>query len=222
MRGKGRSTIVWVLMGMLVLGLGGFGVRNFSGGTADVATVGDISIPAQDYARAVRAETRDFAERSGKQPTPEQVRAMGLDRAALSRLVIAAALEAEARRIGVSVGDRRVAEQITSSPAFRGADGRFDRARYAEVLRREGLREGRFEHDLRMDQARTILQQAVLAGVVAPGPVTDRTLGWLLETRDIRWQELTAADLPAPIATELEKVALDAPLPMATPPTTWC
>ena len=42
MRGKGKQTIVWLLMGMLVLGLGGFGVTNFSGGTADVGAVGDV------------------------------------------------------------------------------------------------------------------------------------------------------------------------------------
>ena len=42
MRGKGKSTIVWLLMGMLIVGLGGFGVTNFSGGTADIGAVGDV------------------------------------------------------------------------------------------------------------------------------------------------------------------------------------
>ncbi|WP_223252033.1 SurA N-terminal domain-containing protein [Paracoccus mutanolyticus] len=56
MRGKGKQTIVWLLMGMLVLGLGGFGVTNFSGGTADVGAVGDVEISSQDYARALRTE----------------------------------------------------------------------------------------------------------------------------------------------------------------------
>ena len=41
MRGKGKSTIVWLLMGMLIVGLGGFGVTNFSGGTADIGAVGE-------------------------------------------------------------------------------------------------------------------------------------------------------------------------------------
>ncbi|MTH33279.1 peptidylprolyl isomerase [Paracoccus limosus] len=201
MRGKGKQTIVWLLMGMLVLGLGGFGVSNFSGGTADVGQVGGVEISSQDYARALRAQKQEFAAQTGKQVSPAEAKAFGLDQAALSRLFVAAGLEAEANRLGVSVGDKAVAEQITSASAFKGLDGKFDRARYADVLKREGMREAEFEHDLRMDEARMILQSAALAGVTAPAPVTDLALNWLLETRDIHWRELTAADLPDPIAT---------------------
>ncbi|WP_347266174.1 SurA N-terminal domain-containing protein [Paracoccus sp. (in: a-proteobacteria)] len=201
MRGKGKSTIVWVLMGMLVLGLGGFGVTNFSGGTADIGAVGGVGISARDYSRSLQAEMQDFAARTGKTLTPAEAKAIGVDRAALARLVTGAALEAEANRLGVSVGDRVVSEQITGAAAFRGLDGRFDRAIYADTLRREGLRETEFEHDLRMDVARSILQGAALAAVTAPQPVVALTQGWLMETRDIHWREVTAADLAAPIAT---------------------
>jgi peptidyl-prolyl cis-trans isomerase D len=201
MRGKGKSTIVWLLMGMLVLGLGGFGVTNFSGGTADVGTVGDIPISSQDYARTLRAEMQDFSARTGRQVTGAEARTIGIDRMALSRLYTSAALEAEANRLGVSVGDKAVAEQITSAAAFRGMNGKFDRTVYADVLKREGIREAEFEHDLRMDQARLILQQAALSGVTAPETITALSQAWLMETRDMHWQELTAADLPAPVAT---------------------
>ena len=201
MRSKGKQSIVWLLMGMLVLGLGGFGVTNFSGGSADIGGVGDVEISSQDYARALRSEMQGFAAQTGRQLTPAEARTFGLDRAALSRLYVAAALEAEANRLGISVGDKAVADQITGADAFKGLDGRFDRARYADVLQREGLREAEFEHDLRMDEARQILQRAALAAVAAPAAVADRSLGWLLETRDIHWQELTTADLTAPIAT---------------------
>ncbi|UFM66523.1 SurA N-terminal domain-containing protein [Paracoccus sp. MA] len=200
MRGKGKSTIVWLLMGMLVLGLGGFGVTNFSGGSADIGSVGDVGISSQDYARTLRAEMQDFSARTGRQISAAEAKAIGVDQAALARLYTAAALEAEANRVGVSVGDKAVAEQITGMSAFRGMNGQFDRNIYADALRREGMREAEFEHDLRMDLARLILQRAALAGVEAPQPVVALTQGWLLETRDIHWRELTAKDLPAPVA----------------------
>ena len=39
LRTKGKSTVVWLLMGMLLLGLGGFGITNFSGtGTASIGS----------------------------------------------------------------------------------------------------------------------------------------------------------------------------------------
>lgn len=201
MRGKGKSTIVWLLMGMLVLGLGGFGVTNFSGGTADIGAVGGVEISAQDYVRTLRAEMQDFSARTGRQISAAEAKAIGVDQAALARLFTAAALEAEANRLGVSVGDQAVAEQITGIGAFRGLNGQFDRAIYADALRREGLREAEFEHDLRMDMARQILQDAALSAVSAPQPVVAQTQGWLLETRDIHWSELTVEDLPTPVAT---------------------
>ena len=200
MRGKGKSTIVWLLMGMLVLGLGGFGVTNFSGGSADIGAVGEVEISANDYARTLRAEMQEFSARTGRQLSAAEAKAIGVDQQALARLYTAASLEAEAQRLGVSVGDKAVLDQIAAAPAFRGLDGKFDRAVYADTLRREGLTETEFEHDLRMDEARLILQRATLAGVTAPAPVTALTEQWLLETRDIGWTELTAADLPAPVA----------------------
>ena len=201
MRGKGKSTIVWLLMGMLVLGLGGFGVTNFSGGTADIGTVGDVEISSDDYTRSLRAEMQEFSARTGRQLSAAEARAIGVDRAAMARLFTAAALEAEAGRLGVSVGDKPVQEQIAAIPAFRGLDGRFSPETYADTLRREGMTTSEFEYDLRMDEARAILQQAALAGVTAPAPVTALTQSWLLESRDLHWRELTAADLAAPVAT---------------------
>ena len=183
MRGKGKQTIVWLLMGMLVLGLGGFGVTNFSGGTADVGAVGDVEISSQDYARALRTEIQGFAAQTGRQLTPAEAKSIGLDQAALSRLYVAAALEDEANRIGVSVGDKAVADQITAIPAFKGLDGRFDRARYADALKREGLREAEFEHDLRMDEARQILQGATLAAVAASPARTATNRGQSVRAR---------------------------------------
>ena len=200
MRGKGKSTIVWLLMGMLVLGLGGFGVTNFSGGSADIGAVGEVEISANDYTRTLRAEMQEFSARTGRQVTAAEARAIGIDQAALARLFTAASLEAEAQRLGVSVGDKPVLDQIAATPAFHGLDGKFDRAVYSDTLRREGMTESEFEHDLRMDEARLILQRATLAGVTAPAPVTALTQQWLLETRDIGWTELTVADLPAPVA----------------------
>lgn len=200
MRGKGKSTIVWLLMGMLILGLGGFGVTNFSGGSADIGSVGAVEISTNDYNRTLRAEMQEFSARTGRQLSAVEAKAIGVDRAALARLFTTAALESEAMRLGISVGDKPVLDQITSASAFRGLDGKFDRAVYADTLRREGLTEAEFEHDLRMDEARLILQQATLAGVTAPEAVTKLTQGWLMETRDIRWSELTVADLPDPVA----------------------
>ncbi|MDF3605930.1 SurA N-terminal domain-containing protein [Paracoccus sp. DMF-8] len=197
---KGKSTVVWILMGMLVLGLGGFGIENFSGGGTDVGKVGNVSISSDDYARGMRQEMQGFSQMTGRALTGAEAREMGLPQNVLAGLFLSATLEEQANRLGVSAGDDAVRKAIVDAPAFRGLNGQFDSARYQQVLRDEGMSVREFEHALRMDEARQILQRAVTSGASAPAVTTDRSVAWLLETRDIRWYELTVDDLAAPIA----------------------
>ena len=183
MRTKGKSTVVWILMGMLLLGLGGFGVTNFSGSASgEIGAVGDTEIGTDDYLRAIRSEMQGFSAQTGQNMTAEQARALGVPQTVQARLFAAAALEDEARRLGVSVGDEAVLRQVTGAPGFQGAGGSFDAARYNDVLRNEGLSAAQFEEDVRMDEARLMLQRAVVGGVSAPPTLRDRTC--LLYTSD--------------------------------------
>lgn len=207
MRTKGKSTIVWLLMGMLLLGLGGFGVTNFSGSqTGTIGSVGDAEISTDDYLRGIRSEMQAFSAQTGQHTTPDQARALGIPQNVQARLFTAAALEDEARRLGVSVGDEAVARQIAEAPGFASPGGQFDPARYRDVLAREGLTPTEFEEQVRMDEARVMLQRAVTGGVTAPVTLSRRTAGWLLETRDLSWSELTADDLPEAVQPPEDEV----------------
>lgn len=200
LRTHGKSTIVWVLMGLMVLGLGGFGVTSFSGGSTTIGSVGDTAITADDYARALRNQLNAFQQQTGQPIDMAQAQAIGLPQAVQAQLIAAAALEEQARRIGVSVGDERVRQTIAEAPAFQGPTGSFDRAAYADVLRREGLSEAEFEREVRTDEARLMIQRAVAGGVTAPDPAVQTTARWILERRDLSWRELTEDMLPAPVA----------------------
>lgn len=200
LRTKGKSTIVWILMGLMVLGLGGFGVTSFTGGSTAVGRVGETKLTADDYARGLRNQLQAMAQQAGQHVSMSQAQSMGIPNAILAQLVTAAALEEQARVIGISVGDQRVVKAISEAPAFRAPNGRFDRAAYAEVLRRQGMTEARFEEQMRVDEARLLLQRAVMRGVQPPAAMVEQTAQWLLEGRDLSWRELTAADLPEPVA----------------------
>ncbi|WP_304618516.1 peptidylprolyl isomerase [Paracoccus sediminilitoris] len=200
LRTKGKSTVVWILLGLMVLGLGGFGVTSFSGGTTEVGSVGDTKITADEYARALQNEMRNLSQQTGQQITMAQAQQMGLPAMVQGQLIGAAALAEQARRIGVSVGDEKVAETIMQAGSFQGPNGRFDRTAYSEILRRERLTEADFEATVRDDESRLILQRAIAGGVEAPTPMVDQTARWLLQTRDFAWHELTADDLAEPIA----------------------
>ena len=196
---KGASIVVWVLMAMLVVGLGGFGVTNFGGSMLSIGSVGNREISTTDYARALQQEMQAFSAQIGAPVTMQQAQAMGLDRQVRERLVATAALDNEAARIGLSVGDARVAQEIVSMKAFQGVTGEFDREAYRMALQRSDFTEAGFESRIRDDLSRGMLQGAVAGGFVAPAPMVDTLQAWFTERRGFSLLRLTEADLPAPI-----------------------
>ena len=63
--GKTTKTLVWILMAMLILGLGGFGITNLGGSVRTVGAVGDKDITTQSYSRALRQMLQGQSSASG-------------------------------------------------------------------------------------------------------------------------------------------------------------
>jgi peptidyl-prolyl cis-trans isomerase D len=199
-KGKGTQIVVWILMAMLVLGLGGFGITNFGGNITAIGKVGDRDIPVNAYARAVQQELRSLSAQFGQNITFTQAQAFGVDRQVLQQLVAQTALDNEADRVGLSVGDVTVAAEIQKTPAFTGVSGGFDRETYRFALDRANLTETEFESSLRADIARQILTGAVAGGFTAPSIATDTLYAYIAERRGFSTLRLTEADLTAPLA----------------------
>ena len=199
-KGAGSQIVVYSLMAMLVVGLGGFGITNFGGGLSAIGSVGDREIPMNRYVRALQAELNAFSAQSGQQVPMAQALALGLDRQVLQSLVAQTALDNEADRIGLSVGNETVAAEVTKAPAFHGTAGTFDRETYRFALDRANMSEAEFEGDLRADLGRQLLTGAIAGGFVAPASVTDTFYAWIAERRGFSLLRLTAADLTTPLA----------------------
>jgi peptidyl-prolyl cis-trans isomerase D len=198
-RKRRGSVLGYILLGLIAVSMLSFGVTSFGGGTSRVGTVGDQVITADDYANALQAEANRFTQMIGTPLPMRDLIAAGLDRQVLADLIRRAALDNEAGRVGLSVGDAEVAAELVKIAAFTGLDGTFDRAAYGETLRRNNLSEAQFEADLRADIARGLMQSALIGGTKAPSALSDTLLAYDGETRDISWIALTEADLPVPL-----------------------
>ncbi|EEW23848.1 SurA N-terminal domain-containing protein [Rhodobacter ferrooxidans] len=205
---KGASTVVWALMALLMLGLGGFGVTNFGSGVSEIGAVGDRKIDVNQYARALQQELAAFSAQVGSTVSLQEGIERGIDRQVRQQLLIAAALDNEADRIGLSVGDARVARELAGMAAFQGAGGSFDRETYRATLKNNSLTEADFEGNLRDDLSRSLLQGAVSGGIVAPAALTDTLYSFIAERRGFSLLRLTEADLktavPAPTEADLQ------------------
>ncbi|MBM3615215.1 MAG: peptidylprolyl isomerase [Alphaproteobacteria bacterium] len=196
----GKSLVVWVLVAMLIAGLSGFGIENFGGATAKIGRVGDTEIEANDYARELQGQITALTRQFGAPVSLADARSMGIDRQVLAGLVNRAALDDEAARIGLSVGDATVAAELGAITAFHGLDGSFDRQAYALTLQQNGTKEAAFEDALRRDVSRALLTGAVSGGVMAPAPLTDTLVAWAGETRGFSLVILDETSLETPLA----------------------
>ncbi|PRY95065.1 peptidyl-prolyl cis-trans isomerase D [Hasllibacter halocynthiae] len=195
--GTVSKVATWVIGGLLLVGLAGFGAGSFGGGGQRVATVEGQVIDADDLLLTADAIRRNAA-RQGRPLPFAQVQSI-----ALGSLVTDAALDAEALRLGLSAGDERVARAITDDPRFRPLLS-FDRSIYREFLESRRESESAYEERLRRQLARAQLEQAVIGGVEAPRGYLDIMTAFLLEGRDVRYAILRPDLLPAPIADPTE------------------
>ena len=195
------KTAVWILMGLLILGLGGFGATSLTGTLRTIGQVGDKHIDIDTYARTLSQEIQAASSRAGAQLTFAQAQSIGIDREVLARMVRARALDHEAEQMGLSVGDERLRDEILNIPSFQGVDGSFDRDAYAFALEQAGTSEAAFETQLREEVARSLLQGAIMAGMTMPDTYAETLIGFLGETRDFTWVRLGAADLLEPLPT---------------------
>ena len=203
---------VWVIVGLLMFGMIGFGAAGLNGTQRSLGTVGEKNVSISSYSNALQSETSRFQEQIGRALTQQEVQSIGLDQRALNRVINTRALDQLVSDLGLSTGDARVRSQVLEIPAFQGLDGQFDRVAYAEVLQQNNLKEADFETSLREDTVRRLLQQAVLAGINTPSAYSQAIVSYISETRDFSWARLTQDDLVAdtPLASEEDLVKFHA------------
>lgn len=193
------KTAMWGLMGLLFIGLGGFGAVNLSGNIRTIGSVGDKPIDVDTYARQMQQELNTISRQAGTAISFQQAQALGLDRSVLQRIMRDRALDHEATQMGLSVGDELLRDRILQIPAFQGVDGSFDRDGYAQSLRSAGLNEAEFETDLREESSRQLLQGAILSGVEMPAVYAQTLVAYVSQERDFTWVMFDESSLETPI-----------------------
>lgn len=193
------KTFVWIILALLIVGLAGFGATNLSGTIRSVGHVGDQVISVDAYARELQREIRALEAQAGERVPMAQIQAMGLDRTVLARLVAIASLDHEVAEMGLSIGDENLQQEILKVPAFQGIDGKFDRESYRFALNQAGLGEAEFENQLRAENARTLVQGAIVSGATMPDVMAATLADFIAARRSFTWATVTADDLPTPV-----------------------
>ena len=188
----------WVVVGVVLLGLAGFGTGGLSGNIRSIGSVGEKEISVTSYQRALNEQIRGISAQFGQQISFQQAQAFGIDQLALNQVVMLRTLDNEAAELGVSVGDERVFARLQAIPSFQGAGG-FNRETYRLALQQSGQSAAEFETGIREETARTLLQGAVISGIPAPDAYADAVVQFISETRSITWAVVDESALTAPV-----------------------
>jgi peptidyl-prolyl cis-trans isomerase D len=196
---KKNQTIVWAILGLLVISLTGFGVRSVgSGGSQAIGTVGDQKITVNEYVTVLNNQLRAISQQIGQNITLEQGLSFGLGEQVITQVFNTAALAGENDRIGLSIGDNLVKENLLATQAFQSLTGQFDKAAYEFALERANLTPSEYDETIRKDTARTLLQAAVVSGVQANDTYGMALLGYFGEVRGFSWAKVDASLLTEP------------------------
>src|SRR5690606_4163005 len=106
-----------------------------------VVTVGDVSVSPTDFRLAYERQAAALSQRFGMRLTADQARALGVENQVFAELVAGAALDQHSRDMNLGLSEGRLARLIADDPAFRGANGQFDRLAFSSILRNAGLSE---------------------------------------------------------------------------------
>ncbi|WP_448031712.1 SurA N-terminal domain-containing protein [Bradyrhizobium liaoningense] len=216
------KTIMAVVMGVLIVSFGIWGIADiFKGfGQSTVAKVGSTEISLNEFRQIYTDRLQQISRQFGRPLTPDQARAFGLDRQVLQQTIAEAALDEEARRLGLGQTDDQIRQVIMNDPNFKGVGGNFDANRFQAVIRNFGYTEQRYVAEQRKVSLRRQITGTIGAGIEPPKTMIDVLTRYQNQQRAIEFVKLDAAqagqiDAPSPeaLATYFEdhKVQFRAP-----------
>jgi peptidyl-prolyl cis-trans isomerase D len=203
------KAIMTVVMGLLIVAFAIWGVgdmlRGFTSST--VASVGGTKVTAQEYRAAYDRAVQQYQRRFKRPFTNEEARQIGLDRSILQQLVSEAAVDAETRKLGLSISDGALRQIIASNPNFLDKSGKFDPALFEAALRNMDMSERGFVSDLRNQVLRQFIVAGLATGVAAPKAEVTAEADYQGQTRSADTFLLPASaagDIPAPSEDKLK------------------
>ena len=201
------KTIMAVVMGVLIVSFGIWGIADiFRGfGQSTVATIGRTEISVNEFRQIYTERLQQIGRQFGRPLTSDQARAFGLDRSVLQQTLAEAALDEQARRLGLGQSDAETMRVILSDPNFKGANGAFDPQRFQAIIRNYGFTEQRYLADQRRVSLRRQIAGTIEAGLAPTKTQLDALTRFQNELRSIEYIKLSAAqagtiDTPSPEA----------------------
>ncbi|WP_029585991.1 peptidylprolyl isomerase [Bradyrhizobium sp. URHD0069] len=197
--------IMAVVMGVLIISFGVWGIADiFKGfGQSTLAKIGHTEISTDQFRQIYTDRLQQIGRQFGRPLTMDQARAFGLDRQVLQQTIAEAALDEQARRLGLGQSDAETMRMIVNDPNFKGVGGAFDPVRFQATIRQFGFTEQRYVADQRRVGLRRQIAGTISTGLEPPKVLIEALSRFQNEQRSMEYVKLDAAqagtiDPPSP------------------------
>ena len=218
MRNLAKTLPAKILLGLLVLAFGVWGISGIAGsafdsalsltgwGPKDLAQVGSITINGDQFTQDLQRQIKTISAQSGQPISMADAHKFGIDRQVLDGLVSQAAVAGAASKLKLAVSTQVITNELASEKTFQNNKGQFDKLAFDRVLQNNNMSEaGYFAMQMRMHTESAVLDAA--AAQASLPKVLVQALGqYQGETRDVKYFDVTAseADVTKPTAADLD------------------
>jgi peptidyl-prolyl cis-trans isomerase D len=217
LRGIHKASSTWLGRGIMAVIMGGLVVSFAIWGIGDIfrgfgansaLKIGNTEISIEQFRQFYTDRLQQISRQAGRAITPDQARAMGIDRQVLSQLVAETTLDEQTKALGLGISNDEIASRITNDPAFKGVNGQFDQARFAAIIRDAGYTEARFVEEQRRVTMRRQIALSISGDLRVPATGIEAINQYQNEKRAIEYLSLgpaQAGDIPLPTPEQLSK-----------------
>ena len=185
LRAFAKSPFAAVLMGLLIVSFGIWGVRDvFHVRISDaVVKAGSREIRSAEFKQRFTQQLQQYQQQTGQAVTVDQAAQQGVVQQALEDMANEEAMLEAIRRSGIQASDQLVLEQVRKIPAFfNPVTGAFDEDSYERLLGSRNLTPVQFQQDLRDQLSMVHFTSALAAGLKAPA------IAWALIRTRVIWR----------------------------------
>ncbi len=218
MRNLAKTFPAKILLGLLVLAFGVWGISGIAGsafesalsltgwGPKDLAQVGAITINGDQYTRNLQNQIKALAAQSGQPMTITDAHRFGIDTQVLDSMVSQAAIAVTASTLKLAVAQQVITSELAGNKAFQNNKGQFDKIAFDRVLQNNNMSEaGYFDMQMRAHTENAVLDAAASQASL-PKVFVQAISQYQGETRDIKYFDVSAseADVTKPSDADLE------------------
>jgi peptidyl-prolyl cis-trans isomerase D len=197
-----------VLLTLLIASFAVWGITDVFRGfqNADLVTVGERSISSETFRRDLNLSMQRFQNQTGTALTLDDARKLGLDRQVLDQMISRASIDEQGTRLGIAISDEAVASSIQKQKIFQDSNGKFDVARFRNLLQQNAMTEQGYVQSEKENLLRTSMSSVAEGNITLPRTMLGALTRYRDETRDGRYVSFTvsAADVPQPSDADLK------------------